>query len=317
MTSVCRRGLTRSATVLPVVTRSFSTSVYVRADQNEKSEFEYVPKTKNFNKYFREKYNIRSVPVGVNTKMDYIVSPEITDEQVAAVIEQEQEEEDRQLGQLTVDGALGQEFQFDELSPLAHRKIENHRVKRMYNRVAAWEMPGLRDVATEFVPRDKKTEVFKFRYTSFLGQTHKAESKVVVEANVDEIKSTYFGQDQDSDKRLHKFKVIAGQRYNPTTNKFKMSSENFPNSVQNKKYLVDTLKRLLSESKDISSEDFADIPLDTRHIKKKKQFMAFPHEWKRPQDSSYFRPSKASSQRFVNEKLIQEQDRIAEFFASK
>ncbi|KAK9247215.1 mitochondrial ribosomal subunit protein-domain-containing protein [Lipomyces tetrasporus] len=176
-------------------------------------------------------------------------------------------------------------FKYDDLPPIAHMKLDEHRVKRMYNRVAAWEMPNLRQMATEFVPRNmKQKEVFEFRYTSLMGQEHESEAKVVVQCNAREVADSFFGVGEEKKKRLHKFKLLCGARYNYTTDTVRMSCENFPNSIQNKQYLVDTLKRLLKESRDLSKDTFEDIPLDTRHVKRKAKTAQFPKEWARPQD---------------------------------
>ncbi|KAK9235538.1 mitochondrial ribosomal subunit protein-domain-containing protein [Lipomyces kononenkoae] len=176
-------------------------------------------------------------------------------------------------------------FNYDDLPPIAHAKLDEHRFKRMYNRVAAWEMPNLRQMATEFVPRNaKQKEVFEFRYTSLMGQEHESEAKVVVQCKASEVAAAFFGEGEDKAKRLHKFKLLCGARYNYTTDIVKMSCDNFPNSIQNKQYLVDTLKRLLKESRDLSKDSFEDIPLDTRHVKRKAKEPQFPKEWAKPQD---------------------------------
>ncbi|KAK9375898.1 mitochondrial 37S ribosomal protein mS35 [Lipomyces chichibuensis] len=180
---------------------------------------------------------------------------------------------------------LAGKFKYDDLPPLAHTKMDEHRFKRMYNRVAAWEMPNLRQMATEFVPRNmKQKEVFEFRYTSLMGQEHESEAKVVVQCRASEVAETFFGKGEEKAKRLHKFKLLCGARYNYTTDIVRMSCENFSNSIQNKQYLVDTLKRLLKESRDLSKDSFEDIPLDTRHVKRKAKTPQFPKEWAKPQD---------------------------------
>ncbi|KAK9492002.1 mitochondrial ribosomal subunit protein-domain-containing protein [Lipomyces doorenjongii] len=180
---------------------------------------------------------------------------------------------------------LAGKFKYDDLPPLAHTKMDEHRFKRMYNRVAAWEMPNLRQMATEFLPRNlKEKEVFEFRYTSLMGQEHESEAKVVVQCKASEVADTFFGKGEEKAKRLHKFKLLCGARYNYTTDIVRMSCENFPNSIQNKQYLVDTLKRLMKESRDLSKDSFEDIPLDTRHVKRKTKTPQFPKEWAKPQD---------------------------------
>ncbi|KAK9369231.1 mitochondrial ribosomal subunit protein-domain-containing protein [Lipomyces kononenkoae] len=188
--------------------------------------------------------------------------------------------------EIDVTELLDNKFNYDDLPPLAHAKLDEHRFKRMYNRVAAWEMPNMRRMATEFVPRSvKQKEVFEFRYTSLMGQEHDSEAKVVVQCKANEVAAAFFGEGEDKKKRLHKFKLLCGARYNYTTDIVRMSCDNFPNSIQNKQFLVDTLKRLLKESRDLSKDSFEDIPLDTRHVKRKaKEEPQFPKEWAKPQD---------------------------------
>ena len=49
--------------------------------------------------------------------------------------------------------------------------------------------------------------------------------------------------------------------------------------AQNKRYLGDTIQRLLAEVRDPEADSFEDIPLDTRHHKFKK-VLEFPESWK-------------------------------------
>ncbi|KAK7205210.1 mitochondrial ribosomal subunit protein-domain-containing protein [Myxozyma melibiosi] len=172
----------------------------------------------------------------------------------------------------------------DELPSEVHRRVEQHREKREYNRVAAWEMPLLSKEAIPFVAPTNK-EVFKFRYTTYMGQEHAGEAKVTVEFEMKAVAKLYFGEGKERAKRVHKMSLLCGPRYNPTSGIVHMSSERFPNAVQNKKFLADSLKKLLVEAYDIETEAFEDIPRDTRHVKPKKKVPMFPKEWERPQDA--------------------------------
>lgn len=208
------------------------------------------------------------------TPMDLAVEDDIS-------LEKEEDKEDD--SEKILDNMLLDENEHDELPSETHLRVEEHRVKREYNRVAAWEMPELRAQSVPFAPSD---EVFVFRYSSYMGQTHRGEAKIVVEAQASAIAKKYFGSDAKlAAKRLHKLKLLCGPRYDPSTGAVHISSESFPNSVQNKKYLVDTLKRLLIEAYDLEKDDFADLPLDRRHAKTKRRMPAFPKEWERPQDA--------------------------------
>jgi small subunit ribosomal protein S35 len=71
---------------------------------------------------------------------------------------------------------------------------------------------------------------------------------------------------------------LAGVRYNPETGVIKMSCENFEAPAQNKRYLGDTINRLVTEARS-ADELFEDVPLDFRHSKGKKK-PVFPEGWK-------------------------------------
>lgn len=49
-------------------------------------------------------------------------------------------------------------------------------------------------------------------------------------------------------KATHKFKLLAGPRYNPSREEVKISSEELPTFLMNKKWCSDALDRLLAES---------------------------------------------------------------------
>jgi small subunit ribosomal protein S35 len=67
-------------------------------------------------------------------------------------------------------------------------------------------------------------------------------------------------------------------RYNPATGIIKLSSENFEAPAQNKRYLGDTISRLIAEARN-SDDLFEDIPLDLRHAKITRKPI-FPENWK-------------------------------------
>ena len=52
-----------------------------------------------------------------------------------------------------------------------------------------------------------------------------------------------------NDKEKHKFLLLAGPRYHVDSDELILSSEKFPHRKQNKKYVRDTLNRLLTEAK--------------------------------------------------------------------
>lgn len=172
-------------------------------------------------------------------------------------------------------------FMFDELPSQAQDLVAQHREQRFYNRLAAYELPLLAQYRQPYKKLPVKTHPVQYRFTTYLGEDHPNASKVVLQT-----KTADLGLNK---RELHKFRLLAKTRYDHQTDVFKMSSSKFPEAAQNARYLNDTFKRLLAESKDLT-EDFSDIPLDTRHtqaknLRKKKHNYVFPEEWKRPEDA--------------------------------
>ncbi|KAL2071582.1 hypothetical protein VTL71DRAFT_12817 [Oculimacula yallundae] len=157
----------------------------------------------------------------------------------------------------------------DDLNSLAHGELEQHREMRHYARLIAWEMPLLSKLAKPFQPPTRDMPL-RFRYTTFMGEQHPSEKKVVLEFSpADMPRLTKLQAD--------KLRKLAGVRYNPETDVIKMSCEMFETQSQNKRYLGDVVGSLLKEARD-PADTFEDVPLDTRHhhFKSKPQF---PKEW--------------------------------------
>ena len=117
-------------------------------------------------------------------------------------------------------------------------------------------------------------QVLRFRYTTYMGESHPAEKKTVIQfATKDLAKAAGLSEAQ----RIKLIK-LAGVRYNPDTDTVKMSSEKYEFAAQNKRYLGDLVAKLVKEAQ--NEEDmFEDVPLDFRHHKQKKKHV-FPEEWK-------------------------------------
>lgn len=81
----------------------------------------------------------------------------------------------------------------------------------------------------------------RFRYTSYMGEYHPAEKKVVVEFSPSD-----FGLTEIQEMKLKK---MAGPRYNPEKDTIKMSCESFEHQAQNKRYLAETVEKLVIEAK--------------------------------------------------------------------
>ncbi|KAL1887683.1 37S ribosomal protein S24, mitochondrial [Ceratocystis pirilliformis] len=162
----------------------------------------------------------------------------------------------------------GDKFEENDISPLAHAKLQELREEREYMRVMAWEMPLLAKFAKEFTP-PSPSQVLRFRYATYMGEEHPAQSKVVVEFSTADLGLTPVQQ--------RKLAKLAGPRYNPQTHLIKMSCESYPHQAQNKRFLSDQVDRLVAEAKD-PKETFEDIPLDTRHHKYVSN-PKWPKEW--------------------------------------
>lgn len=162
-----------------------------------------------------------------------------------------------------------EEFDEDDITSMAHGKLDEIREMRKYARMAVWELPLLSKYAKPFEPPSDQ-QVLRWRYTSYMGEFHPAEKKVVVQFAPDDLKLTPV--------QTEKLKKLAGPRYNPETEIIKMSSDSFEHQAQNKRYLSNLVDELIAAAKD-PKDTFEDIPLDTRHhvTKPKPQF---PKEWR-------------------------------------
>lgn len=176
-------------------------------------------------------------------------------------------------------------FKFDELPTIARDNLARLLQLQEYQRIAAFELPLLMKYREEYVPPRNKDYPIKYRYTTYLGEEeHPNNRKVVLTCYTKNL-----GLDA---KQLHKFRLLARERYDHTTDLFKMSSDKFIESAQNARYLHDVLQNLIKESKDLSKDDFSDIPLDRtntikreRRKKHKRNIDLFPAEWRRPEDA--------------------------------
>ncbi|KIH88111.1 37S ribosomal protein [Sporothrix brasiliensis 5110] len=157
----------------------------------------------------------------------------------------------------------------DEMTSMGHGKLEEIRDQRHLARIIAWEMPLLAKFAKPFEPPSNQ-QPLRFRYTSYMGELHPAEKKVVVEFCPSDLGLTTVQE--------NKLMKLAGVRYNPETKIVRISCEMFEHQAQNKRYLGDLVDRLIAEAKD-PTDTFEDIPLDTRHHKFKYK-PSFPKEWR-------------------------------------
>ncbi|KAI1113006.1 mitochondrial ribosomal subunit protein-domain-containing protein [Nemania sp. NC0429] len=185
--------------------------------------------------------------------------------------------EDEPDTDLLVEETKDAEFDEDDIMALAHGKFEEYREYREYARVAAWQMPLLSKLATPFEPPTAR-EPLRFRYTTYMGEFHPAEKKVVVEFSPRDLPL-----DEAQQQKLRK---LLGPRLNPETDIAKMSCEQFEHQAQNKRYLGDVVNKLVAQAKD-PTDMFEDVPLDTRHHTFKVK-PKFPKEWRMTEERRQF-----------------------------
>ncbi|KAJ5504073.1 hypothetical protein N7463_006947 [Penicillium fimorum] len=178
------------------------------------------------------------------------------------------EDEPDELVNILEDG--DEEINDDEITSLAHAEMELHREMREYARLTAWDMPMLSKLAKPFT-LPPPTHILRFRYTTYMGEQHPAEPKVVVELASQDLTPKYLTEAQ-----RQTFLKLAGVRYNPQTDVIRMSSEKFDSRAQNKRYLTDVVNSMIKQAKE--GDSFADIPLDLRHHKYKTR-LQFPEHW--------------------------------------
>ncbi|KAM3558869.1 hypothetical protein MY1884_003761 [Beauveria asiatica] len=166
------------------------------------------------------------------------------------------------------------EFKEDDMMSMAHNKLKEVREMRQYTRLAVWEMPLLSKLAKPF-ELPKEDHVLRWRYTTYMGEAHPAESKVVVQFAPQDLGLTEVQTD--------KLRKLAGARLNPETDVIKMGSGRFEHQAQNKRYLQQLVGALVAEAKD-PRDTFADVALDTRHhhraTKAARTKPKFPAAWR-------------------------------------
>jgi small subunit ribosomal protein S35 len=97
------------------------------------------------------------------------------------------------------------------------------------------------EFAKPFVP-PTVDQPLRFRYTTYMGEQHPAEKKIVMEFCTRDMRDL-------SPVQRSKLQKIAGVRYNPETDIVRMSCESFPSQAQNKRYLGDLVNNMLREAR--------------------------------------------------------------------
>lgn len=130
----------------------------------------------------------------------------------------------------------------DDFTSSGHAELLRHREARAYARLAMYEMPLLSKLSKPFRP-PSRAEVLRFRYTTYFGEAHPAERKVVVEFAPRDL---LVGLTEAQRGKLVK---LAGARFDPARGVVKISCEMFELQAQNKRYLSDLVDRLVLEAK--------------------------------------------------------------------
>ncbi|KAL6712268.1 37S ribosomal protein S24, mitochondrial [Coniothyrium glycines] len=186
-----------------------------------------------------------------------------------------------------------EDYYGDDITSLGHGELQKHRNLRAYARLIAWELPLLSHLAQPFEPPTHSTP-FRFRYTSYLGESHPAANKVVVEFSPTDLSLTA--------PQVTKMLKLAGPRYNPSTGIVKMSCETHSTQAQNKRFLGERIAALIAAAQD-PADMFDDVPLDLRHHKQKK-FVHFPKEWVlTPERKQYLAHKRAAAAQVEDRKV--------------
>ncbi len=90
----------------------------------------------------------------------------------------------------------------------------------------------------------------RFRYTTYMGEQHPAEKKVVLEFSPTDMPGL-------TKVQAEKLRKLVGVRYNPEKDVVKISCEMFETQAQNKRYLGDIVESLLGEAKVRDQFDYA------------------------------------------------------------
>ncbi|KAF3050337.1 37S ribosomal protein S24, mitochondrial [Didymella keratinophila] len=185
-----------------------------------------------------------------------------------------------------------EDYYGDDITSHGHGELQSHRYLREYARLIAWELPLLSQLARPFEPPTSATP-FRFRYTSYMGESHPAANKVVVEFSPSDL-----GLSAIQRSKLIK---LSGPRYNPSSDLIKLSTEAFDTQTQNKRFLGETIQSLIAEAKD-AKDTFEDVPFDFRHHKAKVHH-EFPKEWiLTPERKKYLAEKRAQAARIEDQK---------------
>lgn len=157
--------------------------------------------------------------------------------------------------------------------------MEKRREYLRYLRLEQFQFKELVEFRQKF-KKPKADQFIQLRSQHYQGEPHPASRKIVLVAPLSKLPLT-------TPAALHKFKLIAGPRWDSWEDTIKISCELFPVGEMNEKWCSDTLDKIIAQAQD-TTDSMADIPLDTRatesrhrksRTKKIVTLAQFPTEW--------------------------------------
>ncbi|GEQ70080.1 hypothetical protein JCM33374_g3756 [Metschnikowia sp. JCM 33374] len=156
-------------------------------------------------------------------------------------------------------------------TPHQKRKIEQ------IHRISAYEMPLLAKFRQPYQPSSAKETPLRLKFsTDFSEESTPINRNVTLFVNLKDLELNA--------QQQRKFKLLAEEKFDHNTNVFKFSTDRYPESTQNARWLVETFNKLLTEAKDLTKNTFDEVPLNIAQ-KKANGATDFPESWKRPQDA--------------------------------
>jgi small subunit ribosomal protein S35 len=101
-------------------------------------------------------------------------------------------------------------------------------------------------------------QIIKLRTQHYQGEPHPAARKAVISLSIASLfppssttttSSSSSSGPSESEVQAHKFKLLAGPRWDSIKNEIKISCELFPNVKMNEKWCSDTLDKLIAQAK--------------------------------------------------------------------
>ncbi|OBA21645.1 hypothetical protein METBIDRAFT_40809 [Metschnikowia bicuspidata var. bicuspidata NRRL YB-4993] len=154
---------------------------------------------------------------------------------------------------------------------------EKRRLEQLH-RISAYEMPLLAKYRQPYTPQPAAQTPLKLKFTTDFSDESTAVNRSVALS----VKLQHLGL---TDRQATKFKLLAGDKFDHRSNTFRLSTDRYPESTQNARWLVETFNRLLRESKDLTKNTFDEVPLNNVRQSARRKAAVFPELWKRPQDA--------------------------------